>query len=60
MKRMFWVDIHYACFGVISEDSVIIDTAPIFMWAKGKTLAEVKNWLLKKKAIVKEIKEEDA
>lgn len=54
--RSFWIDIHYACFGIISQDGIVTDTAPIAAWMKGKSLQEVKPWLVKKKAVVEELK----
>lgn len=53
--RGFWVDIGYATFGIFSENNVIMDTAPIAHWMVGKTLQEIKPWLIKKKAKVIEI-----
>jgi hypothetical protein len=55
MERLFWIDLHYACVGIVSKDGVVITTAPLVSWMKGKTLQEIKPWLLKKKAIVREI-----
>lgn len=55
MERLFFVDIHYACFCIISVDNIIVDCAPIVKWMKGKTLQQVKQWLLNKQAKVIEI-----
>jgi len=55
MKRFFWCDIHYACVGIEATDGIVTLAAPIVKWMLGKTLAEVKTWLVSKKAIVKEI-----
>jgi hypothetical protein len=55
MMRFFYIDIGYAVFGMESKDNVVVRVAPIAKWMKGKTLSEVRNWLLKKKAKVKEI-----
>lgn len=52
--RHFWVNIHYACFGIDSKDNIIVAAAPIAKWMIGKSLQEIKPWLLKKKAVVKE------
>lgn len=38
------IDTGYACAGVMSEDGVITETAPIFKWMVGKTVQEVKKW----------------
>lgn len=56
-KRYFWINLPYACFGIISLDGMIIDTAPIAAWMKGKNLQDIKPWLKKKKAAVEEIKQ---
>ena len=55
-QRWFHIDIGYACFGMSSKDDIIVDVAPIGNWMKGKLLKEIKPWLIKKKAKVKEIK----
>lgn len=54
--RLFWVDIHYACVGIISGNDIVVDAAPIVKWMIGKTLHEIKPWLLSKRAKVIEIK----
>jgi len=56
MERLFQIDIGYACFGIVSENSIVIQTAPIANWMKGKRLKEIKPYLLKKRAKVIEIK----
>jgi hypothetical protein len=56
MQRLFWVDIHYACFGIVSRNDIIEDAPPIADWMIGKSLVTVKPWLLKCKARVLEIK----
>jgi hypothetical protein len=55
MTRLFWIDIHYACFGVVSIDNVVSEAPPIARWMIGKSLAEIKPWLLQRKAKVIEI-----
>lgn len=52
MIRLFWVDIHYACFGIVSINNIITEAPPIATWMIGKTLQCVKPWLIKKKAKV--------
>jgi hypothetical protein len=56
MVRLFWCDIHYACFGIEAIDGLITFTAPIVIWMMGKTFVEVKPWLKSRKAVVVEIK----
>ena len=53
--RFFFCDLGYACCGMEATDGIITDTAPIIHWMKGKTLAEIKPYLLKHKAKVLEI-----
>jgi len=55
-KRLFLIDIHYACFGIESVFDIVSDAPPIARWMIGKELKEIKPWLLSKKAIIKEIK----
>lgn len=56
MERFFWVDVTFACFGIVAIDNRITEVAPIASWMKGKTLQQIKPWLLRKKATVIEIK----
>ena len=56
MERFFWIDLHYACFGIISTAGIVTETAPIAAWMKGKTLQEIKPFLLRKRAKVIELK----
>jgi len=55
-KRVFWINLKYAVFCIESENDLIAAAAPIADWMIGKTLQEVKPWLKKKRAIVKELK----
>lgn len=52
---LFWVDIGYACFGVESNNDIVIAVAPIAKWMLGKRLQDIKPWLLKRSAKVIEI-----
>lgn len=54
--RAFWVDIGYACFGIASDGAgVVREAAPIAAWMIGKTLAEIKPFLLNRSAKVVEL-----
>lgn len=54
--RAFWVDIGYACFGIASDgEGVVREAAPIAAWMIGKTLQEIKPFLLKRRAKVMEL-----
>jgi hypothetical protein len=37
-----------------AKDGVVVDAAPLISWMNGKTLEEIRPWLIKKKAVVKE------
>lgn len=56
MERLFWIDLHYACIGIVSVNDTVTMAPPIVKWMVGKKLAEIKPWLLQKKAVVKEVK----
>lgn len=56
VERLFWCDVGYAVFGIISVNDVITKAAPIAAWMVGKKLTDVKPFFLKKKARVIEIK----
>lgn len=56
--KLYWVDVGYACFGMVANDKdIIVDVAPIAKWMLGKSLQQVKPWLLSKKAKVIWVKE---
>lgn len=44
-ERLFWIDIKYACFGIISNEGIIIAAPPIAAWMISKSLADIKPWL---------------
>jgi hypothetical protein len=56
MERVFLIDVHYACFGIVANDGTVVESAPIAAWMRGKTLQEIRPWVLSKKAKVVEIK----
>lgn len=37
-----------ACFGVLVQDGVVVEAAPICGWATGQPWAKVKRWLAAK------------
>lgn len=53
--RTFWVSLSYATFIMVSKDSIVIDVPPIVKWMLGKSLSQIKPWLLNKKASVIEL-----
>lgn len=55
MERLFWVDLHFACIGIVAVDGIVSHVAPIAGWMKGKKLEEIHVYLVKKNANVIEI-----
>jgi len=56
MKRFLYISISYATFAIESTENIVTLTPPIAKWMRGKSLQQIKPWLLKKKAKVIEIK----
>jgi len=49
MIRELWsIDVPWACFGLVAQNDVVIEVAPIAKWANGKTTAEVFNYFRRK------------
>lgn len=55
-QTWYWVDVHYACYGIVIASGKVIRAAPIASWMIGKTTQEIKPFLIKNKAKVKELK----
>lgn len=52
-KYWFIVYLPYATATVdIDENKIIVDSAPIFKWARGKKFSEFRNWVYKKKGSI--------
>lgn len=50
---MLWrVVLSYACFGIIVEDGMVTDAAPIGRWMIGKPLGTVAAWVVGKRGTV--------
>lgn len=55
--KTYWISLSYATFGIqTNECNIVVNTAPIANWMKGKTILEIYAWVLKKKGIIKELK----
>jgi hypothetical protein len=52
MKELWQITTSYFCCGILIKKGVCVDAAPIMGWAKGKTLGEIKAWVLKKKGTI--------
>lgn len=55
MKEIYQIDLSYACAGIIVEDDIIVDSAPIFNWAKRKHINEIKKWVINKRGKITKI-----
>lgn len=45
MTQLYRISLPYATFGVEVRDAVIVDSAPIGRWMRGKALLFVKRWV---------------
>jgi len=54
-RRLFWISLNYATFGIESDNNTVVHAAPIARWMVGKTLSEIKPWLIKRGAKVVEV-----
>ena len=45
LDKLFWINVHYACFGIVVRDDKVIHTAPIAKWLIGKKMSEVQQWI---------------
>jgi len=41
---MYWIDTGWACGGVIVQDGIIVETAPIFKTFIGQPVKNILNW----------------
>jgi hypothetical protein len=56
MKELYQITLSYACAGIIVENDIVKETAPIFHWMKGKNINEVKSWVNKKSGTIIKVK----
>jgi hypothetical protein len=50
MRELWSIDVPWACFGLVAQDGVVVEVAPIANWATGKTTKEVLNYFRRKDA----------
>lgn len=53
--KLYQVDTGYACAGVVVENDIVMETAPIFKWMIGKDWSSVSKW--KKIVKIEEVKD---
>lgn len=56
-SNLFRIQLSYATFGVIDQEGVITETAPIGSWMVGKSVAEIQQWVTSKKGTMEWINE---
>jgi hypothetical protein len=57
METTYRITLHYACGGIIADQrDVVVVAAPIFKWMLGKTMSEVRKWLLSKSGSIEAVK----
>jgi hypothetical protein len=52
VELLIWVDLPWACFGMIALNGVVVEAAPIAGWAKGKMVREVTDHFERRGATV--------
>ena len=53
--KLYYIDIGYACFGIMTDGSKCIIAAPIARWMVNRTLDEIIAWVKSKKGTIKEL-----
>lgn len=52
---LYYIDLPYACYGIIVQDNVVIKAPPIARWMIGKQYStDIRGWLMHKGAEVSE------
>ena len=44
MEKVIQIDTGYFCAGIVVENGICIDAAPILKWAIGKREQDIKSW----------------
>lgn len=44
MKILYQIDTGYACAGIVTENKIVIEAAPIFKWMISKHTSEIEQW----------------
>ena len=48
MLELWSVDVPWACFGIVTQDSIVVEAAPIAGWSHGKDINYVLNYFRRK------------
>ena len=54
-EQLYWINLSYACFGIIVKNNKVVETAPIGKWMIKKDISFIVNWIKKKKGEIKNI-----
>jgi len=54
MQILHYVDLPYACFGIVSADGIVTEAAPIGRWMIGKPIPY--NWVCSKGGTIQEVR----
>jgi hypothetical protein len=46
---LYWIDVKYATFGIVEENGIVVDTAPIAKWCLRKNIKFVLKYYTEKK-----------
>ena len=47
-KMLYYVELDYACYGLVVEKEIVIKAPPIARWMQGKNIKEIRRWIKKK------------
>ena len=53
MMCLMQIDVGYACYGITTNNSVVVDAAPIARWMIGKSIIYVSDWVKRKRGTIK-------
>jgi len=53
METLYWIDVNYACYGIIVKNGIIIEAPPIAKWATGKSFKEFQRFVQRKNGKIK-------
>ena len=55
IEKWYWISLSYATFAIMTIDDVVMNGAPISTWMKRKHIDFIKQWVKKKRGVIKEI-----
>ena len=59
-EELYYVELDYACYGLIVTSGQVTKAPPIARWMIGKTLPEVSRWINWKAGKISQIKKVDS